>query len=607
MIGGGVVERQRVRSAWLLILAAMIGQFLGQVGALRADVFSNVPEAADYTLVHGLTIPNASGNFNANGVPYHLDNSGAIAGLFDRIAYYVELQRPGGDLQFAYASMDAFTQDATKIGVPTIGSGAFWQQAVSNMNVVSNVPGLNTGTRLAGNIEFWPGNYNTANVAGIPGASDSLYDSGDSPGTGAGYGSMQIHNTEAAQTVFAYNRWGTGRNSDLGIGNNTVLTSNDNRVNPDWTFRKNAGDYQVKSIHTLVREADRYLALSSPTGRAVFQRNRDNEAAVSVEGVFAGNVSRIEARAVPMPGYNGTTTDWQTIDAAPTGGSFTGSLTMPAGWYRLEVRAFEGATPILERTVDRVGVGEVFVMAGQSNSANSGSGRLTPTDDRVSVRGPAGWRLAADPQPIATGSGGSPWPAMGDALADMLDVPIGFMSVGQGGTRVDQWLPGGTLYPRLENAIDTFGLDGFRAILWHQGESDAGADTSTEEYVERLEAIIAQSRADAGWDVPWGVALASYRPKTGLPDPDILEAQLQVIAADPLVFLGANTDDMIVPYRNGTNYSGIHFNVDGLNEHGQRWAAQLYALIVPEPSSALLLAVGGLPMLWCLGRKTRPV
>ena len=109
-----------------------------------------------------------------------MDNRNGI-GPFTRVAYYLELQSAAGDLQHVWASVDAFTADTGRIGVPTLASGAVFQQGVTGMNVVSNVAGITAGTGLAGNIEFWPTNYQTANSAGVAGASDALFDFGDQP------------------------------------------------------------------------------------------------------------------------------------------------------------------------------------------------------------------------------------------------------------------------------------------------------------------------------------------------------------------------------------------------------------------------------------------
>src|SRR5437899_11509548 len=103
--------------------------------------------------------------------------------------------------------MDAFTDSLANIGVPTVASGARFQQKVSNLNVYWNARGVRTGTALSsGNIEFWPDNYGMANSAGVPNASDQTYDFGDQPADPRdGYGSMQVHNCEARQNLLAVN------------------------------------------------------------------------------------------------------------------------------------------------------------------------------------------------------------------------------------------------------------------------------------------------------------------------------------------------------------------------------------------------------------------
>ena len=231
----------------LALAAALSLSLLGNQA--QAGAILNVAEAANYTLAYSLAIPDTA-FFNFTGVPYSVDNHASIAdGSFSRIAYYLELQTAGGNLMYAYASMDAFTGDAGKIGVPTTQSGAFFQQNVTNMNVFSNVAGVTSGTGIAtGNIEFWHTNYGAENSNAVPGASNGSYDFGDRADGTSNYGSMQIHNFGLQQSILDYNNWGggTGNPGDLGLGSNV------NGEHPDWTFAWNAGSYTVKNLEVLV-------------------------------------------------------------------------------------------------------------------------------------------------------------------------------------------------------------------------------------------------------------------------------------------------------------------------------------------------------------------
>ena len=317
------------------------------------------------------------------------------------------------------------------------------------------------------------------------------------------------------------------------------------------------------------------MSASSPLPHQVVQRDRHDRAQLPIVGTYTSAANRIEARAVPMPGFGGTATDWQVIADPYAGGSFSGTLHLAIGWYQVQVRAMNGSTLVTQKSISEVGVGDVYVTAGQSNAANNGSTRIIPTDPRISATDMVSWRFASDPQPYAQGGSGSPWPAMADALVDLYDVPVGMLSVGYTSTTVAQWQPGGTYYPRLRDAVQYLGPKGFKAVLWHQGESDAYGPTSFAAYVERLQDVIAQSRIDAGFDVPWGIAIASYGPGLAQSRVDtIANAQLAVIANDPLVFLGANTNELVGAYRAS---DGIHMSELGLREHGLRWAQAIDA------------------------------
>ncbi|MBI5331836.1 MAG: PEP-CTERM sorting domain-containing protein [Betaproteobacteria bacterium] len=144
--------------------------------------------------------------------------------------------------------MDAFTQNLGQIGVPVANTGAVWQQNINNLNVASNVGSIFTGSGIStGNIEFWHNCYATDNEVGVPGANGGNYDFGDNNNyTGSCYGSMQVHNYGAGQTLLAWNRWDGGGNGDLGIGNNPS-------GHPDWTFAGNAGQYTLKSMEIWVQ------------------------------------------------------------------------------------------------------------------------------------------------------------------------------------------------------------------------------------------------------------------------------------------------------------------------------------------------------------------
>ena len=215
------------------------------VGAVRGgdvpDTLSAIPGSDDYQLVYDLSRRGMKPNLQ-----YDVNRS-SQSPEFDRIAYLLELESDAGP-QHVFVSMKAFTKDAAKIGVPTAQSQARFQQNVESMDVYSNVDGVTNGQAIkTGSIEFWPHNYAVDNAARVPGASAQIYDTGDEPVSPRnGYGSMQVHNHGANQTLFAVNHWSEGEGADLGIGNSPGPTR-------DWTFTANAGTYEKARLRVFVR------------------------------------------------------------------------------------------------------------------------------------------------------------------------------------------------------------------------------------------------------------------------------------------------------------------------------------------------------------------
>lgn len=210
------------------------------------DVLPGLAEAKDYRLVCDLDLRRLG-----REITYRTDNR-ARAGNFDRIAYLVELSTKGGPNRYVWTAMDAFTNDG-RIGLPTIASKAFFQTAITNLQVRSNAPGVTTGDFVSGgNIEFWPCDYGPTRSDAVPTASSATYDFSDSPklgkdgAIGMGYGSMQVHNAPLKQTLFAINNWIVGKKADIGIGNAPGQ-------HPDWTLAANAELYSSARLRVLVR------------------------------------------------------------------------------------------------------------------------------------------------------------------------------------------------------------------------------------------------------------------------------------------------------------------------------------------------------------------
>ena len=199
----------------------------------------------EYRLVYDLDLSTLGSQ-----IRYQVDDSNSIS-EFDRVGYLIEFDSQERGQQKLFVSMNAFTTDAKKIGIPTAEGGVSFQQMVKDVTVFSNVSGLVMDSEFPeATLEFWPNNYATDNEMGIPAASGSLYDFGDKPVPPFdGYGSMQVHIPSVRQTLFSINHWGVGEAADLGIGNSPGQ-------HPDWTFSSNAKEYRKKRLRIYVRETN---------------------------------------------------------------------------------------------------------------------------------------------------------------------------------------------------------------------------------------------------------------------------------------------------------------------------------------------------------------
>ncbi|RYF91168.1 MAG: T9SS type A sorting domain-containing protein [Chitinophagaceae bacterium] len=278
--------------SWRLLLSSIIFSFLHFTSNAQcvlpsfpapASIVAAVPEASQYNLVYALPIPSANQAWATQAdVPYSVNNTAALASRpFARVAYFMKLESIYTGVQWVWVSMDAFTTDVTRIGIP-VGDIAY-QQNVSNMNVVNHLGNNRTG--VAGNLEFWADAYETANSNNVPNASGSTYDFGDQRLAGdVKFGSFQVHDFNAGETLFGYNAWATSSYNydDLGIGNCNFCTY------PDYTFAANTQYYDVKELYVFVSVPP----YEPSCNNATLQLNPNGNATLSVADVTSATVGQ---------------------------------------------------------------------------------------------------------------------------------------------------------------------------------------------------------------------------------------------------------------------------------------------------------------------------
>ena len=184
-------------------------------------------------VIYETTTPTRSGN----NIVYSLDNSSSYSdsdlqanGV--KIGYRTDLSYNGTDY-YAEVFFNAWENiTLSSLLFPTILNGNVIQRTVDNMSVSSNYPTVTNTFSTIGRLEIWPYNYSQAANNSI-GGSNSEFDFDDTNNANGAYGSMQVHNLSATQTVMAWNQHSSS-NPDVGLGNNPA--SSGNNRHSDWTF-----------------------------------------------------------------------------------------------------------------------------------------------------------------------------------------------------------------------------------------------------------------------------------------------------------------------------------------------------------------------------------
>ncbi|GHU77454.1 hypothetical protein AGMMS49992_25340 [Clostridia bacterium] len=247
-------------------------------------------------------------------------------------------------------------------------------------------------------------------------------------------------------------------------------------------------------------------------------------------------------------------------------------LTVPeGGLFRLEVRAVDGGTdngqalrekgagyiewsPII-KLIRHIGVGELYLLTGQSNMAGYGrDAAYDPPALGIHLYGNDGrWSVASHPLNNSVGTiypenkelpcGTSPALAFGRMLLNRLNVPVGLVQASLGGSPLSAWHPleDGILYRAMIRRLDAVGP--VSGVIWYQGCSDTD-EIHVPAYLDRFKKMVEYWRITLG-DVP--IATVQLNRWVGDPSRDrywgiIREAQRQAAKQIPAVSVIPSTD-----------------------------------------------------------------
>ena len=322
------------------------------------------------------------------------------------------------------------------------------------------------------------------------------------------------------------------------------------------------------------------LTVTSPRPFQVIQRGPSGTADITVRGSAVGAGPRVQVRWGAGV--------WVSAPVAADGAFRVVLRGRPAGQGTLTVRS--QTTPSVSSSVRFVGVGDVYVVAGQSNASGRGTldtryehpllrAVLFGNDDR--------WTNHAEPvdSPVRQvddvsrdrPAHGSVWPLVATSLMAAEPVPVAFVPCALGTTSIYAWLPDpirpfsrATLYGSMVRRARAVG--GVRAVLFWQGEADARAQVSQAAYGAALSDLAARVQADLG--VPLVAAqIGDYDTRYTAAGVNGIRLAQEDVWRQGTAFAGPVLYDIDLHGR-------VHFTQPSeLQEAARRWAASILSCI----------------------------
>ena len=231
-----------------------------------------------------------------------------------------------------------------------------------------------------------------------------------------------------------------------------------------------------------------------------------------------------------------------------------------------------------------------FLLIGQSNMAGRGFlEEAIPVDtQRIYILRNGRWQKMFRPiNPDRGHSGSNLAERFAECYAKAHDVDVGLICCADGGTTLEQWMPGGSLYDHaLMNAKLAQRTSVIAGILWHQGESDC-LDGLHQVYKDKLLQMLAALRRDLALpEVP--ILLGGLGDFLNDRTDSVLQLYNAPLVNEALQAAAAEAEHAaFVPATGlGSNPDLLHFSAGALYEFGQRYFDAYEAMPKATPAAA---------------------
>jgi hypothetical protein len=354
------------------------------------------------------------------------------------------------------------------------------------------------------------------------------------------------------------------------------------------------------------------IVITSPLHNQVLQRSQQDSATISVTGYIHQPYKNFSVSLTPLvPGKSSSQIffpDQEQLDQ----GFFSLIIKAKTGWYNMRA---EGTT--LEENIDsisvgRVGIGEVFLVAGNSNAMGLPKlGAKDPKGAVISFNAVNKFLNSEDitvapnePMPLPafspmksagflfpSGETSWYWGEFGDLLHDRLQVPVLILNAAWAAANSENYRDAasgknsynmyvGKNWPNLQpysNIVNTLKYFnswlGIRGILWSHGENDAvHLQITQENYFNNIQYLIRRTREDIGQNVPWLIARNSASNASAKPYLPVVNAQTALTKIPKFnVWPGPDMDTIQIPRPSHGHFENVAGGIQGLSEAAKAW------------------------------------